>query len=289
MSSTLAIRNTMSLSTALAHAVVFLTRPLAGTYPTTIIIALQRALEDALTPYYAATWCPAAPSRGAGRRCLTLAPGAAPPRPIHAACAQAGVAWTCWAAVLGGRELDLFVDPGCVRVRVAGTTHVVWAAAPPATSAGPHADDSARVHARAAARAAIHQAARARLLRTLAVRTASLSAGADASDSEDSDGGSVSSRASSFFSTRSSTSSASSAGSPKCKSVALAAFNAEKDPKIERKGGAPAPARHALSRRDRALQRRAGVVVAPPAVPAEYDGGRTTVLGGGVRLGAVRA
>lgn len=120
-----------SLAVTLAHAVTFLTRPLAlaRQYPASTLAQLQSALEASLAAAYLATWCPAEPFRGSGRRCLSLAADCAPPRPVYAACAVAGVEWAVWAqALLAGaatREMDVFVDPGCVSVRVAGAPGLV--------------------------------------------------------------------------------------------------------------------------------------------------------------------
>lgn len=120
-----------SLAVTLAHAVTFLTRPLAlaRQYPASTLAQLQSALEASLAAAFLATWCPAEPFRGSGRRCLTLAADCAPPRPVYAACAAAGVEWPVWAQALLGaaatREMDVFVDPGCVSVRVAGAPGLV--------------------------------------------------------------------------------------------------------------------------------------------------------------------
>ncbi|KIK71321.1 hypothetical protein GYMLUDRAFT_33464, partial [Collybiopsis luxurians FD-317 M1] len=106
-----------SLSVTLAHAISYLTRPLIVQYSATTIIKLQLVLEANLTALYAPTWVSKEPLRGSGRRCLTLSPECLPPRVIYAACLSAGVQWFDWIALLGGKEFDFFVDPGCVSVR----------------------------------------------------------------------------------------------------------------------------------------------------------------------------
>lgn len=115
------ISNT-SLAVTLAHAVSYLTAPLATSpaspYNKQTIMALQAALEANLAAVYVVSWCPNEPLRGSGRRCLSFAPGQLPPRPVYAACRAAGVDWPQWMRCLGGREFDLFVDPGCVGVRL---------------------------------------------------------------------------------------------------------------------------------------------------------------------------
>lgn len=106
-----------SLSITVAHAVAHLTRPLSAVYSATTIIKLQLVLEANLTALYAPQWFPREPLRGSGRRCLTFSPDCLPPRSIYNACLAAGVQWFDWIAVLGGREFDFFVDPGCISMR----------------------------------------------------------------------------------------------------------------------------------------------------------------------------
>ncbi|GLB36420.1 putative BTG family protein [Lyophyllum shimeji] len=106
-----------NLSLTVAHAISYLTRPLIASHSANAIIKLQLVLEANLTALYAPTWVLKEPLRGSGRRCLTLSPDCLPPRPIYAACIAAGVQWFEWIAALGNREFDLFVDPGCVSVR----------------------------------------------------------------------------------------------------------------------------------------------------------------------------
>ncbi|KAF5382927.1 hypothetical protein D9757_006305 [Collybiopsis confluens] len=113
----MAFNSTTSLSVTLAHAVSYLTRPLIAQYSATTIIKLQLVLEANLTALYAPTWVPKEPLRGSGRRCLTLSPECLPPRVIYSACLSAGVQWFDWIALLGGKEFDFFVDPGCISVR----------------------------------------------------------------------------------------------------------------------------------------------------------------------------
>ncbi|KAJ6574787.1 hypothetical protein B0H19DRAFT_1021396 [Mycena capillaripes] len=119
-----------SLSAAVAHAVSFLTRPLLKSYAPATIVKLQLALEANLTAHYAQSWDVSEPLRGSGRRCLTLSPDCLPPRPVYAACIAAGVQYFDWIALLGGREFDFFVDPGCVSMRLdrkGGSLVTIWA------------------------------------------------------------------------------------------------------------------------------------------------------------------
>ncbi|KIK98515.1 hypothetical protein PAXRUDRAFT_675121 [Paxillus rubicundulus Ve08.2h10] len=114
-----------SLSVTLAQAIAYLTRPLMLTYSAATIIKLQLVLEANLTPLFASTWAPAEPLRGSGRRCLTLSPTCLPPRAIYTACLATGVQWFDWIAALGGREFDFFVDPGCISVRFGKASKLV--------------------------------------------------------------------------------------------------------------------------------------------------------------------
>ena len=106
-----------SLSLALAQAITYLTRPLIARYSATAIIKLQVALEHNLTKSFTPSWNPSEPLRGSGRRCLTLSPSGLPPRAVYDACKTAGIEWSQWVSLLGGVEFDLFIDPGCVSVR----------------------------------------------------------------------------------------------------------------------------------------------------------------------------
>lgn len=106
-----------TLSVTLTHAIAYLTRPLITSYPAATVIKLQLVLEANLTALFASTWLPEEPLRGSGRRCLTLSPVCLPPRAIYSACLATGVQWFDWIAALGGSEFDFFVDPGCISIR----------------------------------------------------------------------------------------------------------------------------------------------------------------------------
>jgi hypothetical protein len=118
----------LSVSVAVAHAVAYLTRPLILSQSATTVIKLQLVLEANLTALFTPTWVPKEPLRGSGRRCLTLSPNCLPPRAVYAACLAAGVQWFDWIALLGGRELDFFVDPGHISVRYGkgGQLVTIW-------------------------------------------------------------------------------------------------------------------------------------------------------------------
>ncbi|KAH9996606.1 hypothetical protein BJV77DRAFT_1168025 [Russula vinacea] len=106
-----------SISVTVSHAIAYITRPLIAFIPEPTILKLQLALEANLTAHYAQSWVPSEPIRGSGRRCLTFSPNSAPPRPIYAACMAAKVQWSEWMNALGNIEFDLIVDPGSVSVR----------------------------------------------------------------------------------------------------------------------------------------------------------------------------
>jgi hypothetical protein len=105
-----------SLSAAVAQAITFLTRPLTSAYPIQTVIKLQLALEANLTTICAPTWTPNQPAFGTASRCLALSPDCLPPKPIHSACMATGVQWFQWISQLGNQSFDLCIDPGCVAV-----------------------------------------------------------------------------------------------------------------------------------------------------------------------------
>ncbi|KAG1752166.1 hypothetical protein EDB19DRAFT_1095038 [Suillus lakei] len=123
---------TSSLSVTLAQAIAYLTRPLTFTHPAATVIRLQSVLEANLTALFAPTWTPKEPLRGSGQRYLTLSPTCLPPRAIYAACLASSVQWFDWIAALGGREFDFHVNPGCISVRFGRGTKLItiWSEEP---------------------------------------------------------------------------------------------------------------------------------------------------------------
>lgn len=107
-----------SLAVTLAHAVSHLTRPLLNYYGSDTVSKLQTSLEAHLAAVYVSTWNPSAPLNGSGRRCLTFSPNCLPPRAVYNACLAAEVEWSHWSRALGDIEFDMFIDPGRVSVRV---------------------------------------------------------------------------------------------------------------------------------------------------------------------------
>ncbi|KAI0252644.1 hypothetical protein BJV78DRAFT_326123 [Lactifluus subvellereus] len=113
-----------SISVSVSHAIAYITRPLVAFMSAPTVLKLQLALETNLTAHYAQSWVPSDPLRGSGRRCLSFSPRSLPPRPIYAACTVAKVQWSEWMTALGNIEFDLFVDPGQVSVRFIETSSV---------------------------------------------------------------------------------------------------------------------------------------------------------------------
>ncbi|KZW02038.1 hypothetical protein EXIGLDRAFT_511146 [Exidia glandulosa HHB12029] len=120
----------ITLTIALSHLITFLTGPLVNAVAPQTIERLRASLEANLVKEYENIWYPAEPQRGTQARCLSLSPNRLPPRPLLAAAFAARLPWSQWISVLGGQEFDIFVDPGSVSVRLAGSkTHVVvWTA-----------------------------------------------------------------------------------------------------------------------------------------------------------------
>jgi BTG family len=116
----MSFNNSNSLSNTLTHAITYLTFPIILSYPAAQIVQLRRHLHTNLTALFAPSWVTTNPSHGSGRRCLTLSPGCLPARPVYAACLSAGVQWFDWMKLMGGREFDLFIDPGRIRARFEG-------------------------------------------------------------------------------------------------------------------------------------------------------------------------
>ncbi|KAF8649787.1 hypothetical protein AX16_005553 [Volvariella volvacea WC 439] len=121
------VATSANLSVTLSHAISFLTKPLGASHSPETVLKLQLQLEASLTNHYAPTWNINDPLRGSAHRCLTLSPGAIPPRAIYAACLATGVQWFEWIASLGGQEFDFLVDPGHVSLRLRDQLVTVWA------------------------------------------------------------------------------------------------------------------------------------------------------------------
>lgn len=108
----------LSLDVTLDQVIRYLVSPLRirmAHAPVTINL-LELCLRANLHAYYGPTWDVKDPLRNAGRRCLTLSPFHLPPGPIRKASDSAGVQWSDWIAALGNQEFDLLADPGVVSI-----------------------------------------------------------------------------------------------------------------------------------------------------------------------------
>lgn len=305
-----------TVSVAVAHAVAYLTRPLFPSHSKPVVQQLQQVLEANLIALFAPSWVCNDPIRGSGRRCLTLSPTCLPPRAIYNACVATNVQWFEWIAVLGGREFDFFVDPGRISIRFgqAAPLMTVWSVETSSTSGTRVAMEEAAIQAtlrnQAAARAKLTINARLErktlaqqlleedeieddqifamiadevaaptwLTPTLAKfpsppRSVSPLSGA----SEQSRSSSRSSNSSSGCFSYASYDTSSDA------SLTTVSSTASQSQSHSRSGAAMEHAPK-LSRRERARQAKV-FVDATKTVVTPYDGGKTTVLTGGVMLG----
>ncbi|CAA7258807.1 unnamed protein product [Cyclocybe aegerita] len=273
-----------SLQQATAHAVAFLTARLAAKYPPATLNKLQMVLDANLTAHYAPSWNPAEPVRGSGARCMALSPDQLPPRPIWSACTATSVQWFDWMRAYGNKPFDLFVDPGCVAIRRDGQIITIWSDEPaPKAPAKPlyHAPVFGKTFAQQVVEA--DKAEEEHIFHLLADEMTAptwttpivthfpiprRSASPLSSVSEHSRCSSRSSNSSSSgFSFASDTASSRTSASAK---------------------SSPGGSDYKPSRRERARQARVFVDTSKTEV-TPYDGGKTTVLTGGVMLGGASA
>jgi hypothetical protein len=292
-----------TLKLTVAHAISYLTRPLAHAYPASTVIKLQLALEANLTALFAPTWLPSDLLHGSDNRSLTLSPDCLPPRAIYATCLTSGVQWFDWIALLGGRQFDLFVDPGCVSVRFAqkgsrsSQLVTVWSEGLSSSPTPQHIDDNShrRLTLQPEFRASAQHPTLAQQLladdreedeELFAILADEISAPTWIPSSRERYpipasstsplSISVHSRSSSRSSNSSSTfsfASSDSCGSATTVSTPSSSPTSKTDP-------------NKRSRRERARQARVFVDPSKNQV-TPYEGGKTTVLTGGVMLGAV--
>ncbi|EPQ60961.1 hypothetical protein GLOTRDRAFT_109234 [Gloeophyllum trabeum ATCC 11539] len=111
-----AVPQSLSLSEAVTQAVHHITFSLNGRLPEETLRKLQFLLVSNLSTHFAPSWDPTDPTKGSGRRCLLFSQNC-PPRLVHAACVAAGVAWQDWARALRHPDFELFVNPGCIFAR----------------------------------------------------------------------------------------------------------------------------------------------------------------------------
>ena len=123
-----------SLENAVMHAISFLTSPLINKHDARTIDALHSALMQNLTAFYAPTWSESDPSFGSQQRVLSFSSEQLPPAPIWRSARMVGLLWTPWIAALGNFAFDLCVDPGCVAFKIGawGSVHIIWQESPSA-------------------------------------------------------------------------------------------------------------------------------------------------------------
>ncbi|KIL57271.1 hypothetical protein M378DRAFT_28036 [Amanita muscaria Koide BX008] len=115
------VNSTTVISRSLVEAIEFLTRPLVMFYTPSEISVVQTVLQTTLTATYFASRDP--------RLFLVLSPAFQPPRPLLAACIAAGVRWADWIIALGGKELEVLVEPSRAVIRFSGqggATTTIW-------------------------------------------------------------------------------------------------------------------------------------------------------------------
>ncbi len=115
------VNSTAGIPKSLTEVIAFLTRPLVMFYTPSEIAALEVILKTTLTAPYFASREP--------HLFLMLSPASQPPRPILAACIAACVRWADWIIVLGGKELDILVEPSRAVIRYggqSGTIKTIW-------------------------------------------------------------------------------------------------------------------------------------------------------------------
>jgi BTG family len=302
----MALSTSTNLNATLSNAISYLMRPLLQSYPTTTLVKLQLVLEANLTAFYAPTWVINDPLRGSGRRCLSFSPNCLPPRPVYAACLAAGVQWFEWIALLGGREFDFFVDPGSVSVRFGkkgvAPLFTVWSDKVDLVAATKaHAADASRLKAQLNAQAEVFQVRPRKTVAQLILEEDSeeddelfalLADELSVSSSWKTpiiDHFPVSARSTSPLSDISdiSRSSSASSGISFASSATSYASSIRKTPTLAPASSPNAPTANApykMSRRERARQARVFIDQTKTDV-TPYDGGKTTVLTGGVMLG----
>lgn len=295
-----------SLSIAVSHVVRFLTANLSPSYASDTILKLQAALDANLSSHYASSWYPNDPIRGSALRSITLSPSCLPPNPIWAACTAANVQWFDWMTMLGNTEFDLFVDPGCVALRLNDQIYTIWshsdtpsaaAAALAPLNAAPHRfrktlaqqlveedreDDDQLFHllndkissVPAWSPTPIHTHFSIPI--SLPVRSASpISCGSGPSRCSSRSSNSSSSGFSHYSGDTTSSRTSATSGSPK--STFSSSSGGPNDQQQQQ---------YKQSRRERARQARVFVDTTKKEV-TPYDGGKTTVLTGGVMLGGL--
>lgn len=285
---------TANLSLTVSKVIAFLTLPLDRRNMRTIgeftLYKLKLNLEEGLTALYKPTWRVDNPLYESGNRRLSLSPMSLPPQPIYDACVSVGLQWYEWMAALGNVGFDLYADPGCVSICyhndsaergiIGGKYTTIWVDIPSPTLE--FLAPAPRVQAKTFAQKILendHEDAD-HLFRMIAHETciqptpihvhfptSARSLSPQSAISEPSRSSSRSSNSSSTFSSDVSS-----------RSLSTAASFILSGPELQKPK---------QSRRERARQGRVFVDRSKKAV-TPYDGGKTTVLTGGVMLGGAR-
>ncbi|KAF5375763.1 hypothetical protein D9757_009007 [Collybiopsis confluens] len=282
----------VSTSAALYHVVTYLTRPLTAVYPARTVMQLQMFLYNNLATQFLAETV-------LSPFTLVLTPTLLPPTPLYAACLQSGVEWPRWIHALGGQVLFVCVMEDTLKVRIGevGDVVTVWSdelvGVSTRTSGSPMA---AKLQAMLdSVRARNCSADKSITVSSVLTSTTAADVGND--DDSESVSDTESTTSSSLFSETSSTSSISStSSSPVTKSSTL--------PSVEMAAASKAPVyvpRHRrnttfsnttqpqlLSRSQRHLARTAVDSSKVDVCRYMYEGGQTSVMTGGVMLGAVK-
>ncbi|KAG6845636.1 hypothetical protein H0H87_005843 [Tephrocybe sp. NHM501043] len=135
------ISNSANLSQTVTQVVAFLTLPLNDRIIDELALRnLRLRLKANLMALYAPTWRVENPLHESGNRRLSLSPINRPPQPIYDVCINTGLQWYEWMAALGNVGFDLYADPGCVTVYhhsdntemgiIGGKYTTVWVDAP---------------------------------------------------------------------------------------------------------------------------------------------------------------
>ncbi|KAG6832244.1 hypothetical protein H0H92_004209 [Tricholoma furcatifolium] len=280
-----------NLSLTVSQVVSFLTTPLnRRVISDNALNKLKFVLDANLRALYAPTWRVENPLHKSGDRRLTLSPLSLPPRPIYDACISAGFQWYEWIAALGNVGFDLYADPGCVSICyhkddperniIGGKYTTVWVD----TSSHDFKVFAPHVLSKTFAQEVLendHEDAD-HLFRMIAHETCippspfhvhfAASTRPRSPMSAISEHSRSSSRSSNSSSTFSSDTSATSLSSSPSSLSAQSAFELQK----------PKQSRREKARQNRVFVDRSKNIVTP------YDGGKTTVLTGGVMLGGAR-
>ncbi|KAK2467517.1 hypothetical protein APHAL10511_000372 [Amanita phalloides] len=115
------VDSTPAIPKSLTEAIVFLSRPLLMFYTPSEIATVQAVLQTTLPTAYFSSREP--------RLFLTLSPAIQPPPPILAACVAARVRWADWIVVLGGKEVNILIEPSRAVIRYGsqgGSIKTIW-------------------------------------------------------------------------------------------------------------------------------------------------------------------